>query len=210
MQHPSICPYAYGVLIPLFTIINFTVIIVVFIFLLLLLFYCCHQITVTTDKLLREKSFSGVVELTTQLLRLINILWLPLCWINKFGIYFPRRLLRSPILVGYQSATVVCSSSTRASSRGRHKLRSVASPAMVRSIPLDLCASFSSVDESMDLNCLSNSLLDSSIAASRFSLSYFWFRVSMIDSRSTNWWKRREVGGGLWKSMVAPMCCFGN
>ena len=26
----------------------------------------------------------------------------PLCQINKFGFYFPRRLLRSPILVGYQ------------------------------------------------------------------------------------------------------------
>jgi hypothetical protein len=35
------------------------------------------------------------------MLRLINILWLPLCRINKFGLYFPRRLLRSPILVGH-------------------------------------------------------------------------------------------------------------
>jgi hypothetical protein len=40
--------------------------------------------------------------LTTHLSRLINILWLPLCRINKFGFYFPRRLLRSPILVGHQ------------------------------------------------------------------------------------------------------------
>ena len=101
MQRPSICPCAYGVLIPLFTINTFTFIIVVFILLLLLLFYCCHQITVTTDNLLREKSFLGVVELTTQLLRLINILWLPLCRINKFGFYFPRRPLRSPTLVGF-------------------------------------------------------------------------------------------------------------
>jgi hypothetical protein len=42
--------------------------------------------------------------LTTHLSRLINILWLPLCRINKFGFYFPRRLLRSPILVGHQHA----------------------------------------------------------------------------------------------------------
>ena len=105
MQCTSICPYAYGVLIPLFTIITFTVIIAVFILLPLLLFYCCHQITVTTDKLLREKSFSGVVELTTQLLRLINILWLPLCRISKLGLYCPRRLLRSPTLVGHQPSS---------------------------------------------------------------------------------------------------------
>ena len=68
---------------PLFTITTFTIIIVVFTLLLLLLFHCCQQITVTTDKLLREKSFSGVVELTTQLLRLINIIWLPLCRIGR-------------------------------------------------------------------------------------------------------------------------------
>ena len=30
--------------------------------------------------------FPGVVELTTQLLILENILWLPLCRINKFGL----------------------------------------------------------------------------------------------------------------------------
>src|SRR5680860_1564893 len=89
-------------LILLFTINISAVTIVVFILLPLLLFYCCHQITVATDKLLREKSFSGVVELTTQLLRLINILWLPLCRINKLGSNYPRRLLRSPTLVGHQ------------------------------------------------------------------------------------------------------------
>ena len=30
--------------------------------------------------------FPGVVELTTQLLILENIIWLPLCRINKFGL----------------------------------------------------------------------------------------------------------------------------
>ena len=48
------------------------------------------------------KCFSGVVELTTQLLRLIGILWLPLCRINKLGYTYPRRLSRSPTLVGHQ------------------------------------------------------------------------------------------------------------
>ena len=89
-------------LILLFTIDISVVVIAAFILLLLLLFQCCHQITVTTDKLLRERSFPGVVELTTQLLRFINILWLPLCRINKLGSYYPRRLLRSPTFVGHQ------------------------------------------------------------------------------------------------------------
>ena len=64
--------------------------------LLLLSYYCCFHITPVTS------AFPGAAELTTPLLRLISILCLPLCRINKFGFYFPRRLLRSPILVGYQ------------------------------------------------------------------------------------------------------------
>ena len=56
-----------------------------------------RQHTVATSS-----AFLGVVELTTQLLRLISILWLPLCRINKFGYSYPQRLLRSPTLVGYQ------------------------------------------------------------------------------------------------------------
>ena len=58
-----------------------------------------RQHTVATYIL--SSAFSGVVELTTQLLRLISILWLPLCRINKLGYSYPRRLLRSPTLVGY-------------------------------------------------------------------------------------------------------------
>ena len=71
----------------------------------LLLYYCYYYITVATDKLCQASLLPGVADLTNQLLRLINILWLPLCRINKFGFYFPRRLLRSPILVGHQLAT---------------------------------------------------------------------------------------------------------
>ena len=73
-----------------------------FILLLLLLHYCHCYKTVATDKPLRASLLSGAAELTTHLSRFINILWLPLCRINKFGFYFPRRLLRSPILVGHQ------------------------------------------------------------------------------------------------------------
>jgi hypothetical protein len=94
--HPSLC---LQYLILLFTIATITA----FILLLLLLFhYYHHYKTVATDKLLRASLFPGAAELTTHLLRFINILWLPLCRINKFGFYFPRRLLRSPILVGHQ------------------------------------------------------------------------------------------------------------
>jgi hypothetical protein len=93
--HPSLCQQY---LILLFTIDTVTV----FILLLLLLFYYCHHYkTVATDKPLWASLFPGVAELTTHMLSLINILWLPLCRINKFGFYFPRRLLRSPILVGH-------------------------------------------------------------------------------------------------------------
>jgi hypothetical protein len=99
MQRPFIHPYAYSIIILLFTIVTT----VVFILLLLLLFcYCYYYKTVATDKLLRVSLFPGAAELATHLLRLINILWLPLCRINKFGFYFPRRLLWSPILVGHQ------------------------------------------------------------------------------------------------------------
>ena len=99
MQRPFIHPCAYSILIMLSTAIIATA---VFILLLLLLhYYHCYK-TVTTDKLLRASLFSGAGELTTHLLKLINIVWLPLCRINKFGFYFPRRLLRSPILVGHQ------------------------------------------------------------------------------------------------------------
>jgi hypothetical protein len=82
--------------------------ITVFTLLLLLLFYYYyHYKTVATGKLLQASLFPGAAKLTTHLLRLINILWLPLCRINKFGFYFPRRLLRSPILVGHQDYFLV-------------------------------------------------------------------------------------------------------
>ena len=98
MQRPFIRPYAYSILIMLSTII----ITAVFTLLLLLFHYCLCYKTVATDNLSRASLFTGAAELTIHLLRLINILWLPLCRINKFGFYFPRRLLRSPILVGHQ------------------------------------------------------------------------------------------------------------
>ena len=45
--------------------------------------------------------FPGVVELTTQLLILENILWLPLCRINKFGLNtLPLRTVAIPYTCG--------------------------------------------------------------------------------------------------------------
>jgi hypothetical protein len=99
--HPSLC---LRILILLFTIVTTTV----FILLLVLLFCYYHYYkTVATDKLLRASVFPGAAELITHLSRLINILWLPLCRINKFGFYFPQRLLRSPILVGHEDYFLV-------------------------------------------------------------------------------------------------------
>jgi hypothetical protein len=81
--YPSLC---LQYLIMQFTIDTATV----FILLQLLLFYYCHYYkSVATDKLLRASLFPSAAELTTHLSRLINILWLPLCRINKFGFYFP-------------------------------------------------------------------------------------------------------------------------
>src|SRR4051794_38294678 len=97
MQRPFIHPYSYSILILLFTTITTTA---VFILLLLLLYYCYCYKTVATDKLLRASLFPGAADLTNQPSKLIFILWLPLCRINKFGLYYPRRL--SPILVGHQ------------------------------------------------------------------------------------------------------------
>src|SRR4051812_7114740 len=68
---------------------------------------CCVTITIALILLLLShhpvtSAFLGAAELTTPLLRLISIFCLHLCRINKFGFHFPRRLLRSPILVGHQ------------------------------------------------------------------------------------------------------------
>ena len=54
-------------------------------------YYFCHcyryfHTTLLLNILLQILSLPGVVELTTQLLILDNIFWLPLCRINKFGL----------------------------------------------------------------------------------------------------------------------------
>ena len=48
--------------------------------------YRYYHITLLLNILLQILSYPGVVELTTQVLVLENILWLPLCRINKFGL----------------------------------------------------------------------------------------------------------------------------
>jgi hypothetical protein len=81
--HPSLC---LQYLFLLFIIATITAIILL---LLLPFHYFHHYKTIATDKPLRARLFQGVAELTTHLLRLTYILWLPLCRINKFGFYFP-------------------------------------------------------------------------------------------------------------------------
>ena len=62
--------------------------------LLLLSYYCCFHITPVTS------AFPGAAELTTQLLRLISILYLPLCRINKFGFLLPSKTIAIPYTCG--------------------------------------------------------------------------------------------------------------
>ena len=49
-------------------------------------YYCYFHTTLLSNTLLQILSNPGVVELTTQLLVRENILWLPMCRINKFGL----------------------------------------------------------------------------------------------------------------------------
>ena len=48
--------------------------------------YRYFHTTLLLNTLLQILSYPGVVEWTTQLLILENILWLPLCRVNKFGL----------------------------------------------------------------------------------------------------------------------------
>ena len=71
-------------------------------------FYCyfCHRYryfhtTLLLNTLLQILSLSGMVELTTQLLILENILWLPSCRINKFGLNtLPSKTVAIPYTCG--------------------------------------------------------------------------------------------------------------
>ena len=68
--------------------------------------YFCHcyhyyHTTLLLNTLLQILSYPGVVELTTQLLILKNILWLPLCRINKFGLNtLPSKAVAIPYTCG--------------------------------------------------------------------------------------------------------------
>src|SRR4051812_9432507 len=67
-------------------------------------FYHCYHYFHTTlllNTLLQILSYPGVVELTTQLLILENILWIPLCRINKFGLnILPSKTVAIPYTCG--------------------------------------------------------------------------------------------------------------
>ena len=63
--------------------------------------YHYYHITLLLNTLLQILSYPGVVELTTQLLILENILWLPLCRINKFGLNtLPSKTVAIPYTCG--------------------------------------------------------------------------------------------------------------
>src|SRR3954462_13773818 len=80
--------------------------------LLLLFYFCCFTTTIIVTTITSiprlllilccKKVLSGAVDLTTQLSKPVRILWPPLCRIYKLGYSYPRRLSRSPTLVGHQ------------------------------------------------------------------------------------------------------------
>ena len=69
-------------------------------------YYFCYRYryfhtTLLLNTLLQILSYPGVVELTTQLLILENILWLPLCRINKIGLNtLPSKIVPIPYTCG--------------------------------------------------------------------------------------------------------------
>ena len=64
-------------------------------------YYFCYRYRYYHTTLLQILSYPGVVELTTQLLILENILWLPLCRINKFGLNtLPSKTVAIPYTCG--------------------------------------------------------------------------------------------------------------
>ena len=72
-------------------------------------YFCYHYLyyhtTLLLNTLLQILSYPGVVELTTELLILKNILWLPLCRINKFGLNtLPSTTVAIPYTCGLSSA----------------------------------------------------------------------------------------------------------
>ena len=68
--------------------------------------YRCFHTTLLLNTLLQILSYPGVVELTTQLLILENIFWLPLCRINKFGLNtLPSKTIATPYTYGLSIST---------------------------------------------------------------------------------------------------------
>ena len=91
--------FTYCSLLSYFTVATVTITTKLLLLLLPLLRY--FHITLLLNNLLQILSFPGVVELTTQLLILENILWLPLCRINKFGLNtLPSKTVGIPYTCG--------------------------------------------------------------------------------------------------------------
>ena len=79
-------------------------------------YYFCYRYryfntTLLLKTLLQILSYPDVVELTTQLLILENILWLPLCRIHKFGLNtLPSKTVAIPYTCGLSECSWSCSS----------------------------------------------------------------------------------------------------
>ena len=81
-------------------------------------YYHYYHTTLLLNTLLQILSYLGVVELTTQLLILKNILWLPLCRINKFGLNtLPSKTIVIPYTCGLSRISIPKLKSYSSSSR---------------------------------------------------------------------------------------------
>ena len=159
--------------------------------LLLLSYYSCFHITPVASV------FPGAAELTTPMLRLISILYLPLCRINKFGFYFPRRLLRSPILVGHQDYFLASlpgrHSSTHKFTWGVHSTSLsvfILSSLLLSSFILLILFLFSCV-------------LFSLLLFSLFLSSFIFLIYQKIHKNFKNQKSKKLL---LWKNMLEPLC----
>ena len=109
------CPNAYELFIYCSLLIYFSVVTVTITTKYQKHYFCYHYLFLPLPLLsyyfaakhfAADIKFLGAVELTTQLLILENILWLPLCWINKFGLNtLPSKTIVIPYTCGLSSSS---------------------------------------------------------------------------------------------------------
>ena len=113
-NYPSLIQYLRSFHILLFCLVTFPLLLLQLLQICYCYFCYCYRYFHTTlllNTLLHILIYPGMVELKTQLLILENIIWLPLCRINKFGLNtLPSKTIAIPYTCGLSrlfSGTVV-------------------------------------------------------------------------------------------------------